>query len=73
MSNFCSDLILCLFNVQFLSCPPEDDGFPNRAIWIFLWNEILTLLKIFRKGKQTTVSFFKGHQQKFEGLDSSHP
>lgn len=32
MSNFCSDLILCLWNVQFLSCPPKDDGFPNRAI-----------------------------------------
>ena len=45
MSNFCSDLILCLWNVQFLSCPPKDDGFPNRASCIFLSDEILTLSK----------------------------
>ena len=63
MSNFCSDLFLCLWNVQFLSQPPEDDGFPNRAVWIFLSDEILTLLKIFQKGRQRTISFFKGCQK----------
>ena len=60
-----------MFN--FYPAPPKDDGFPNRANWIFLSDEILTLLKIFRKGRQRTISFFKGRQQKFEGLDSSHP